>query len=163
MDRWTAYLEAPVGWLEISGGEGAEEILFLEQPPSDTKSAQDTLPQQIILELKEYFEGERKVFRMPVTIYGSQFQQEVCQALRSISHGETLSYRELARMVGGSNYVRAVAAACARNPLPIVVPCHRVVGTDGSLTGYAGGLERKEWLLKHEARNSGKNYQGKLF
>ena len=103
-------------------------------------------------QLEAYFAGELELFDLPVTMHGTPFQLRVWEALRSIPYGETVSYAEIARRIGNATAVRAVGAANGRNPVPIVVPCHRVIGADGSLTGYGGGIERKKWLLAHEGR-----------
>ena len=102
-------------------------------------------------QLDEYFAGARTVFDLPLAPRGTPFQQRVWQALRGIPFGDTISYAELARRIETPRAVRAVGGANARNPLSIIVPCHRVVGMDGSLTGFGGGIERKRWLLGHEA------------
>lgn len=101
-------------------------------------------------QLAAYFAGELTVFSLPLAAQGTPFQKRVWAALRDIGLGETISYATLARRVGQPAAVRAVGGANARNPLPIVVPCHRVIGADGSLTGFGGGVERKRWLLRHE-------------
>jgi methylated-DNA-[protein]-cysteine S-methyltransferase len=101
-------------------------------------------------QLAEYFAGERTAFSLPLAARGTPFQECVWAALRDIGFGETISYAELARRVAAPAAVRAVGGANARNPLSVVVPCHRVVGADGSLTGFGGGIERKRWLLQHE-------------
>ena len=101
-------------------------------------------------QLAEYFAGERTSFDLPLAPRGTDFQRRVWAQLREIAFGETTSYGEIARRVGSPKAVRAVGAANGRNPIPIIVPCHRVVGSDGSLTGFGGGIERKEWLLAHE-------------
>jgi methylated-DNA-[protein]-cysteine S-methyltransferase len=106
-------------------------------------------------QLAAYFGGELAVFDLPMTPQGSEFQRSVWMALRDIPFGTTQTYGELAGRVADRSKTRAVAAAIGRNPIGIVVPCHRVIGADGSLTGYAGGLERKRWLLDHEAAVSG--------
>lgn len=102
-------------------------------------------------QLDEYFAGARTAFDLPLAPRGTPFQQRVWQALTGIPFGDTISYAELARRIDVPRAVRAVGGANARNPLSIIVPCHRVVGTDGSLTGFGGGIERKRWLLGHEA------------
>jgi len=102
-------------------------------------------------QLDEYFAGERRTFDLPLDLAGSEFEQAVWAQLRRIPYGETVSYGELARRAGRPDVVRAVAAAVGRTPVPIVVPCHRVIGADGSLTGYGGGLPRKRALLDLEA------------
>jgi len=103
-----------------------------------------------------YFTGESTSFDVQLALKGSDFQQAVWRALDDIPYGETCTYGELANRVADRSKTRAVAAAVGRNPLCIVLPCHRVIGADGSLTGYAGGLERKRWLLDHEARTAGR-------
>jgi methylated-DNA-[protein]-cysteine S-methyltransferase len=101
-------------------------------------------------QLTEYFDGTRTTFDLPLEALGSVFEHRVWNALRTIPYGVTLSYGELARRLGDVNATRAVGAANGKNPIPIIVPCHRVVGTKGELTGFGGGLDRKRWLLEHE-------------
>jgi methylated-DNA-[protein]-cysteine S-methyltransferase len=101
-------------------------------------------------QLDDYFAGRRTRFELPLAPVGTPFQQRVWSALAEIPFGATISYLELARVVGDARAVRAVGGANGRNPLPIVLPCHRVIGSDGSLTGFGGGIERKRWLLEHE-------------
>jgi len=101
-------------------------------------------------QLAEYFARTRTTFDVPLDPAGSAFQRRVWDALRAIPYGTTLSYSELARRLGDPRATRAVGAANARNPIPIIVPCHRVVGASGQLTGFGGGLDRKRWLLEHE-------------
>jgi methylated-DNA-[protein]-cysteine S-methyltransferase len=105
-------------------------------------------------QLTEYFAGERKVFDLPLRLSGSEFQVSVLKALQDIPYGETVSYGEIARRIGRPKAVRAVGAANGRNPIPVVVPCHRVIGTSGDLTGFGGGLDTKEALLRLEAENT---------
>jgi methylated-DNA-[protein]-cysteine S-methyltransferase len=111
-------------------------------------------------QLGEYFAGARTTFDLPLAPEGTPFQQRVWQALCAIPFGETATYRTIARTLGDANATRAVGAANGRNPIGIVVPCHRIVGTDGSLTGYAGGLDRKRWLLRHEDAVRGRAVDG---
>ena len=103
----------------------------------------------------EYFAGTRRAFELPLSMGGTDFQRRVWQALGAIPYGETTSYGALARSLGTPGASRAVGAANGQNPLSIIVPCHRVIAQNGKLTGYGGGLERKEWLLAHEARQAG--------
>jgi methylated-DNA-[protein]-cysteine S-methyltransferase len=103
-------------------------------------------------QLDAYFAGERTDFDLPLKMSGTPFQNNVWQGLRTIPFGETISYAELAKRIGRAGASRAVGAANGRNPISIIVPCHRVIGADGSLTGYGGGIENKRWLLEHEAR-----------
>ena len=116
--------------------------VFSAEIPSALKEAN--------LQLSEYFEGKRKEFTFKLNPKGTDFQQRVWQALLKIPFGKTTSYLELSKQLGDVKAIRAVAAANGKNPLWVVVPCHRVIGSDGSLTGYAGGLWRKKWLLEHE-------------
>ena len=106
-------------------------------------------------QLQEYFAGNRRDFDLPLRLNGTLFQQRVWRALTEIPYGETWSYGELAKRIGNPNASRAVGLANGRNPISILVPCHRVIGADGSLTGYGGGLQRKQWLLAHEGLQGG--------
>lgn len=108
-----------------------------------------------VRQLQEYFDGRRVTFEIPLAPDGTDFQRRVWMALRDIPYAHTVSYGDIARGVGNPKGVRAVGLANGRNPISIIVPCHRVIGADGSLTGYGGGLERKQWLLAHEARHAG--------
>jgi methylated-DNA-[protein]-cysteine S-methyltransferase len=107
-------------------------------------------------QLDAYFAGELEQFDVPLAVYGTDFQKRVWEELMRIPFGESISYSELARRLGDPKLVRAVGVANGRNPISIIIPCHRVIGADGSLVGYGGGLERKEWLLEHEAVTSGR-------
>ena len=138
--------ESPIGPLTLElDGERVTRLLFDgdEQPAGADASAAAG-------QLAEYFAGERRAFELPLALEGTDFQRSVWEQLRAIPYGETITYGELARRVGRPGSVRAVAAAVGRTPVPIVVPCHRVIGADGSLTGYGGGLERKAALLELE-------------
>jgi AraC family transcriptional regulator of adaptative response/methylated-DNA-[protein]-cysteine methyltransferase len=114
-------------------------------------------------QLKEYFKGKRKEFSVPVVIQGTEFQQAVWKELQKIPFGATRSYLEQAKSLNNPKSVRAVANANGTNRIAIVIPCHRVIGSDGSLIGYGGGLERKKWLIEHEKKYSGKPVEGLLF
>ena len=111
-------------------------------------------------QLADYFAGTRVTFELPLAPAGTDFQRRVWDALRTVPYGDTSTYGKVARALGEPQAVRAVGAANGRNPIGIIVPCHRVVGTDGSLTGYAGGLDRKRWLLRHEAAVRGRTDGG---
>jgi O-6-methylguanine DNA methyltransferase len=110
----------------------------------------------VCAQLGAYFRGERRSFDLPLSMAGTPFQQRVWQALRDIPFGETVSYGEVARRIGAPDAFRAVGAANGQNPVPIIVPCHRVIGASGALTGFGGGIERKRWLLDHERAVSGR-------
>ncbi|MXW63669.1 MAG: methylated-DNA--[protein]-cysteine S-methyltransferase [Bacteroidetes bacterium SB0662_bin_6] len=122
----------------------------------------DPLAEQLARELSEWFAGARRDFDLPLALRGTPFQRSVWEALRAIPYGAVQSYGELAKSLGKPDAVRAVGAANGRNPVSIVVPCHRVIGANGSLTGYAGGLERKRFLLALE-QGQAPEAQGELF
>lgn len=143
------YYKSPIGWIEIIGTEG--EIIslkFVDEP----HNSQTTGPvvSLALEQVSEYFQGTRCVFDLPMGLHGTDFQRQVWEQLIGIPFGRTITYQEVARAVSKPSAVRAVGAANGRNPISIIVPCHRVIGSDGSLTGYGGGIWRKEWLLKHE-------------
>ncbi|MPN64340.1 Methylated-DNA--protein-cysteine methyltransferase [bioreactor metagenome] len=123
--------------------------MFVEQEKSVMNKGNEIL-ENTIAQLNEYFNGSRKAFDLKVSLNGTDFQKNVWNELLKISYGETLSYKSLAIRVGNEKSVRAVGSANSRNKIWIIVPCHRVIGTNGSLTGYAGGIDRKQWLLNHE-------------
>jgi len=145
-----AFLKTPLGLATIEGNEnGITSISILD----DKELNSDEVPfnlRDCVLQLQEYFAGERKEFDLKLNPRGTEFQQKVWKTLQGIPYGKTISYMELSLKVGDIKAIRAVAAANGKNPLWIVVPCHRVIGSDGSLTGYAGGLWRKKCLLDHE-------------
>ncbi len=145
----TAFINSPLGITKIQGDENGISIIsvMLEAEPS-TKIPKEL--QEAVSQLQEYFEGKRKDFDFKLNPKGTNFQQKVWQELLNIPFGKTISYMDLSKKLGDVKAIRAVASANGKNPLWIVVPCHRVIGTDGSLTGYAGGLWRKKWLLEHE-------------
>lgn len=148
-------IESPLGTIRLVAGGGALAGIYLETQPRDTagdgpEDRTDPVLAGAARQLAEYFAGSRRAFALPLTARGTAFQRAVWSALAAIPFGETRTYGELAEALGRPSAVRAVGGANARNPLSIVVPCHRVVGGDGSLTGYAGGLAAKEWLLAHE-------------
>jgi methylated-DNA-[protein]-cysteine S-methyltransferase len=154
-------IESPVGKLKLVASANAlVAVLWEREHPNRVKLNLTTLdPQHPILleterQLREYFSGERIQFDLPLQPDGSEFQKKVWQALRAIPFGQTRSYLDLAKAVGSSKAARAVGAANSKNPLSIIVPCHRVVGADGSLTGFAGGVETKAALLALEARST---------
>jgi len=143
------YLKTPIGVIEIRASEvGVTHIVFSEKTKSKVKM--NAFTQQCKKELHEYFEGTRQQFDVSLDATGTDFQRSVWDCLCHIPFGQSASYSDIANQINNPKGVRAVGMANGRNPLGIIVPCHRVIGRDGSLTGYAGGLERKEWLLKHE-------------
>lgn len=147
----TCIIKSPLGFTKISGDEdGISAISILNSEEKVT----DIIPIELedcVHQLNEYFEGKRTQFDLALNPEGTDFQKRVWDALQTIPYGKTCSYLELAQQLGDVKAIRAVANANGKNPLWIVVPCHRVIGSDGSLTGYAGGLYRKQWLLEHES------------
>ena len=145
----TVFFTTPLGIAKILGDtNGVASITIIDQGELSAKIP--SVLQQAVTELQEYFEGKRTDFTFKINPEGTPFQQKVWQGLLEIPFGKTMSYLQLAQKLGDVKAIRAVASANGKNPLWIVVPCHRVIGTDGSLTGYAGGLWRKKWLLAHE-------------
>lgn len=146
----SAYLHSPVGTLEIKGDEnGLASVHFLDSDEKTTTSISKFL-QPTIDQLLEYFEGGRTKFYLKLNPEGTPFQKKVWEQLMKIPFAKTVSYQEIANRLGNSKVIRAAASANGKNPIAIIIPCHRVIGSDGSLTGYAGGLHRKKWLLDHE-------------
>lgn len=145
-----SFIESPLGIAKIVGDEnGISEISVLSEGEVTTEIPAQL--QECVSQLREYFDGQRNHFDFKLNPQGTDFQQRVWQELLNIPFGKTMSYLDLSKKLGDVKAIRAVASANGRNPLWIVVPCHRVIGTDGSLTGYAGGLWRKKWLLEHES------------
>ncbi|MBT8206503.1 MAG: methylated-DNA--[protein]-cysteine S-methyltransferase [Eudoraea sp.] len=143
-------LNTPLGWARIEGNsEGLSAVTILDETPTTHEVVPEIL-EEAVYQLLEYFEGKRREFTLKLKFSGTPFQNSVWKGLTQIPYGKTMSYLELSKQLGDPKAVRAVAAANAKNPFWVIVPCHRVVGSDGSLTGYAGGLHRKKWLLDHE-------------
>ncbi|QFZ54331.1 methylated-DNA--[protein]-cysteine S-methyltransferase [Oceanihabitans sp. IOP_32] len=146
-------IKSPLGFTKIIGdAAGVVSITVLNSEEKPT----DIIPLELedcVIQLNEYFEGKRKQFSVNLNPKGTNFQKRVWKALEQIPFGKTISYLELSKQLGDVKAIRAVANANGKNPIWIIIPCHRVIGSDGSLTGYAGGLHRKKWLLEHESPN----------
>ena len=145
-------IPTPLGPLHICEETGA--ICAIDFTTGDLCPPETPLLMAAARQLTAYFAGELRVFDLPLRLEGTAFQLQCWQALQTIPYGETISYGDQARRIGRPKAVRAVGGANHHNPISIVVPCHRVIGTDGSLTGYGGGLDKKAWLLHHERRNT---------
>lgn len=146
-------IPSPLGDIYITGTFEAIHTLYftpLDEAANLPSGADSALFQKLEHELERYFNGTLEHFTIPTQSQGTAFQTRVWQALKAIPYGQSLSYSEVADSIGKAKATRAVASAIGNNPLSILVPCHRVIGKDGSLRGYAGGLERKQWLLQHE-------------
>lgn len=145
------YIKSPLGTIEVEGDhQGIIAVTFLEEEIPPSKSIPDFL-QEVVKQLNEYFEKKRTTFELKLRPQGTGFQLRVWNTLQKIPFGKTVSYLDMAKTLGDSKVIRAAASANGKNPIAIVIPCHRVIGSDGSLTGYAGGLHRKKWLLEHES------------
>ena len=146
-----AFIKTPLGVAKVTGDElGLSSISVLNTDEKLTEIVPEVL-EDAVYQLNEYFDGKRTDFDLLLNPTGTDFQQRVWKSLLEIPYGKTVSYLQLSKTLGDVKAIRAVAAANGKNPLWIVVPCHRVIGSDGSLTGYAGGLSRKKWLLEHES------------
>lgn len=143
------YCDSPIGPVEIIGTkDGITSVSFVEE-----KGSRDEVPvlAECRKQLEEYFAGKRREFTVPLVFErGTEFQKKVWKELAKIPFGKTVSYKDVAESLGNPKAVRAVGGASSKNPIGIIVPCHRVIGSDGKLTGYYGGVWRKEWLLDHE-------------
>jgi len=146
----TCMIYSPLGYTKIVGDEtGISEVSILNSEEKITTIIPIEL-EDCVIQLQEYFEGNRTKFDLNLNPQGTEFQKKVWKQLDQIPYGKTVSYLELSRQLGDIKAIRAVANANGKNPLWIITPCHRIIGSDGSLTGYAGGLHRKKWLIEHE-------------
>jgi len=149
--KFQYYWHSPVGWLEITANdEQVISIYFKDNKIKINGDQVNTVIKNTIEQLKAYFNGTLEEFSLPLRPEGTDFQQKVWEQLQTIPYGQTISYGEVAEKLGDSNKVRAVGSANGQNPISIVIPCHRVIGANGALVGYGGGIDRKKWLLQHE-------------
>ena len=146
------YYESPIGLIEIKGNDnGIQSLIILDDNTTFTfKTTPDSLT-NCITQLEEYFKGTRKQFNLLLNPQGTNFQKQIWKELQNVAFGKTRTYLEQSKALGDPKAIRAVATANGKNPIWIIIPCHRIIGSDGSLTGYAGGLWRKKWLLDHES------------
>lgn len=152
-----SYFLSPVGYLRLEADNDGLQWLLLNSPPVDELAV--IVPSHPILvlahqQLQEYFSGLRQAFTVPLSMKGTEFQLAAWQALQTIPYGETASYKAVAEQIGRPKAMRAVGMANNRNPVAIIVPCHRVIGANGKLVGYGGGLDMKQWLLTHERQHA---------
>ncbi len=149
--QYISYLQTSIGTIEIKANENEiVSVLFMDEVNENTQASENKISLEAKQQLQDYFHKKRNQFDLPLSLSGSSFQNKVWQQLQAIPFGKTISYIQLAIDLGDEKCIRAAASANGKNPFAIVVPCHRVIGKDGSLTGYAGGLWRKQWLLEHE-------------
>jgi methylated-DNA-[protein]-cysteine S-methyltransferase len=158
LKTFTSYYTSPIGLIEISAAEkDLISVLFVE---AETKTAcTNAIIEECKKQLDEYFHGDRKDFSLPYLLLGTEFQKATWNKLKTIEYGKTMSYAELAEKLNSPKSARAVGSTNSKNSLLIILPCHRIIGQDGSLTGYAGGLWRKKWLLEHESVKAGGSVQ----
>ncbi|HEX5268685.1 MAG TPA: methylated-DNA--[protein]-cysteine S-methyltransferase [Acidimicrobiales bacterium] len=154
----TTTYDSPIGVLTLTSEDGYLTGLYMDDQRhapsgSDKWVRDDTAFDDVLSQLDAYFSGRMKDFDVPLRMQGTEFQRRVWEGLTRIPYGETWSYAQLAGKVGNPKACRAVGLANGRNPVAVIVPCHRVIGANGTLTGYGGGLDRKRWLLDHETRN----------
>lgn len=147
----TCIVDTPLGCAKITGDEQGISSISILDGNQEISNIIHSYLNDCAFQLKQYFEGKRQDFDLKLNFKGTPFQKKVWNALLQIPYGKTISYLDLSKQLGDVKAIRAVASANGKNPFWIVVPCHRVIGTDGSLTGYAGGLHRKQWLLEHES------------
>jgi methylated-DNA-[protein]-cysteine S-methyltransferase len=148
-----AHIESPVGTLLLTAAEDRLTGLYLpreDRAPDLSWAEGGAFLEEVQRQLRAYFAGEREAFDMPLAPIGTSWQRRVWDELARVPYGQTISYAELARRAENPSAIRAAGAANGRNPISIIIPCHRVIGADGTLTGYSGGLDAKRWLLAHE-------------
>lgn len=147
-------IETPVGYLELTSDQHFLLSVSFAENPGITTDFQPDILKESVQQITEFFEGTRKEFDLKLKPAGTDFQLKVWEEVKKVPFGKTVSYLDIAIKTGSKNNTRAVGLANGKNPIPIIIPCHRIIGTNGKLTGYAGGLERKKWLLQHESQFS---------
>ena len=152
MNIYVQYIQTPVGLLEISADDTSITSVYFANEKTK-KENPSSLTNLCATQLKDFFDGKRNDFTLPLRPAGTTFQIQVWNELQKIPFGKTISYKELAKRLGDEKKIRAAGTANGRNPIPIIIPCHRVIGSDGSLVGYGGGLDKKKWLLEFESGN----------
>ena len=159
MQTFNTYFQSPIGWVEIKGThEHVTSVMVYDEAKEDVHINSIEVLELCKQELQQYFAGTLQQFTVPLAPQGTAFQQQVWHELTKIPYGDMTTYGKIAADLHDPNKSRAVGTANGQNPIWIILPCHRVVGENGKLTGYAGGLWRKEWLLEHEGKISGKRY-----
>ncbi|WP_297090864.1 methylated-DNA--[protein]-cysteine S-methyltransferase [uncultured Draconibacterium sp.] len=161
MKQFTRYIPSPIGWLRLLSSEKALTSIKFVDACSNWSEQQPIILGQTAKQLEAYFQGNLKSFNLQLEPEGTLFQQKIWKLVQGIEYGATASYLEIARQSGSEKNTRAVGFANGKNPIPIIIPCHRIIGSSGKLTGYAGGIERKRWLLNHERTNT--KIPGQLF
>ncbi|MGD8779249.1 MAG: methylated-DNA--[protein]-cysteine S-methyltransferase [Ignavibacteria bacterium] len=160
---YKTFYKSDIGYLEITASDKGVRSLYFSDTEPEIIAGCNVHIEKCLEQVDDYFRGKRKKFILQLDWQGTGFQKKVWEYLLTIPFGKTVSYMDIAVGLGDPKTIRAVGTANGRNPIPIIVPCHRVIGSDGKLTGYAGGLWRKEWLLNHEKEFSGVEKQMELF
>lgn len=151
---YCSYFQSPIGEIKIQATEKEiSSIEFVESLDLHDQSISNEITEQAVYQLEEYFNGQRQSFDLPLSDVGTDFQGSVWQQLKNISYGTTLAYKDIAKKIGKPKAMRAVGSANAKNPLAVVVPCHRVISSNGKLSGYAYGEDKKAWLINFENKN----------
>ncbi len=161
---YKSFYKSPIGIIEISAGsKGITSIRFLDDQIKGNDFSENDYTKRCCVQIEKYFSGSLKEFNLELDLTGTEFQIQVWNGLLEVKFGETISYQKQSKNIGNIKKIRAVANANGKNPIAIVIPCHRIIGSNGSLTGYAGGLWRKKWLLEHEAKISENESQLNIF
>lgn len=160
---YTLTFNSPIGFLKLISDEDVLRSISFIDSANDSSQIVPEILLKTKLQLNEYFKGVRKSFAIPLAPVGTNFQLKVWDEISKIQFGETTTYLDIAKATGSTRNTRAVGLANSKNPIPIIIPCHRIIGSNGKLTGYAGGLTKKRWLLKHELENTVKRYTLFLF
>lgn len=156
MKDYYLFLNSPLGYIKLTSDEvSLRSIEFIDMAEELNASHQPAILKKAEVQLLEYFEGKRFSFELDLNPEGTTFQKQVWQLVKNVAFGKTKSYNDIAKEISSTSFCRSVGMANGKNPLPIVIPCHRIIGANGKLVGYSGGLERKKWLLLHEQRWSG--------
>ena len=151
MSNFSTILDSNIGPIQLTASDkGLTGLIFDAKFSNDSSGSNHPILNEARKQLDEYFQGKRKEFNIPLDMNGTEFQMKVWNALAKIGYGTTATYQDIANSIKNTKSVRAVGLANGKNPIPIIIPCHRIIGSNGKLTGYGGGLWRKEWLLRHE-------------
>ncbi len=153
IEEHIAYYQSELGPIQIKGTKnGVTHVVFVDEKPTEFPEVHPCL-RECVSQLDEYFKGKRKEFSIKLQPQGTEFQKQVWKQLTKILFGETASYKDIAVAMGNGKAVRAVGNANGSNNIVIIIPCHRIIGSDGTLVGYGSGLDKKQWLLDHEANH----------
>jgi methylated-DNA-[protein]-cysteine S-methyltransferase len=153
-ENFHTYYNSPLGWLKVTSNSKSLLSVSFEQKGGNVSAEIPAILKKSVRQLEEYFNGKRNTFDLELSPEGTDFQQKIWKLVASVPYGETTTYLDIAIRSGSEKNTRAVGFANGKNPIPVIIPCHRIIGSNGKLTGYAGGLERKKWLLLHEQQNS---------